>query len=470
MQRSIFIKIILGLIIAVGLASCSTTTFSPASTSSSALSPESYHTTLWEGNADTIWNKLQATPPSRLAALQRETSDPTQNAWLQLALISKRNSVNTQQLAHQLIIWRNSNPSHPANQLLPNDEILNQLQNAAAPQQIALLLPQSGPFGTSGRAVREGFLNAYYANLSKAGQQRVKFYDTASTPSMAALHQQAVAEGADFVIGPLIKDQVQQLSKSGSFTSPTLALNYTTLYWGSLPTNFYEFGLLPEDEVAQIADRAHETGRSRAIIIAPQNVWGKRLVSAFSTRWQSIGGSIQETWYYSANTDFNQEIARLLKVNLSQDKQLMKEGGNKESLQNQRRQDFDVIFLFAQPQPARAILPLLRYYYAGDVPVYATSSIYSGKLNPAKDADLNGVIICDIPWTKQLARMRSDDEVSSDRLYAVGQDAYLLSQTLQRLTYLPNFPIYGRTGALTLSSTHQIHRRLPCTVIRNERA
>ncbi|TAK78445.1 MAG: penicillin-binding protein activator, partial [Gammaproteobacteria bacterium] len=262
-------------------------------------------------------------------------------------------------------------------------------------------------------------------------------------------YQKALSEGADFVIGPLTKEDVQALNRSGSFSVPTLALNYTDISWGSLPTNFYEFGLLPEDEVTQMVTRARSSG-SHAIIIAPNTTWGKRLVSAFSNRWQSAGGSIQDTWYYAANTNFNQDIAHLLNVNPDTDSA-------------QRRHDFDVIFLFAQPQEAHLIVPLLRYYYANNVPIYATSSVYSGTPNPAKDMDLNGVIVCDTPSSRQAAQ----GGASSNRLSAVGQDAYLLSQTLPRLSELPNFPMYGATGALILSSNHQIHRHVPCTMIQN---
>jgi len=87
----------------------------------------------------------------------------------------------------------------------------------------------------------------------------------------------------------------------------------------------------------------------------------------------------------------------------------------------------------------------------------------SGRPNPAKDVDLNGVIVCDIPWNRQGSR----DESSSNRLYAVGQDAYLLSQNLSRLAEIPSFPVYGSTGALFLSPQNQIHRRIPCTAIHN---
>lgn len=411
------------------------------------------------------WDKLQRTSSTKLAGMHTIEPDTTRKAWIDLALISKRNSVNTQKLAQELGTWRTQNPSHPGNELLPNNNELTSLQHSPQPKHIAILLPQNGSFAGAGQKLREGFLNAYYANMAKAGKVNVKFYDTSRTQNMTALYQQAVAEGAEFVIGPLLKNHVQQLSTAETFQVPTLALNYSETRNTSLPNNFYEFGLLPEDEAAQIADRAHNAGLNRAMIIAPQDAFGKRLVTAFSTRWQTLGGSVQETMYFDDKSDLNQNIANLLHVNPKADKQLRKHEHSKTALEAQRRQDVDVIFLFTQPQQARLIVPLLKYYYAGKLPIYATSSVYAGKPNPTKDVDLNGIIVCDIPWNMHVAQQGTENQIQADRMYAVGQDAYILSETLQRLKHMPDFPIYGYTGALTLSSTQQIHRRLPCTVV-----
>lgn len=243
-----------------------------------------------------------------------------------------------------------------------------------------------------------------------------------------------------------------------AFNTPTLALNYSDANNQMLPTNFYEFGLLPEDEAAQIADRAHNAGLSRALVIAPQDNVGQRLATKFKARWQELGGSIQDSLYFTAQSDLNENIASLLHVNPKSKKELQ---------QQQRRQDFDVIFIFTQPQQAHLIVPLLKFYYTSNTPIYATSSVYSGKPNPTKDVDLNGVTVCDIPWNMRVNGV--NDQIQADRLYAVGQDAYLLSAAMQRLQNLPHFPIYGYTGALTMSASQQIHRRLPCTVIQNGR-
>jgi uncharacterized protein len=461
MEKNYLIKLII-ITLAMSLTSCSSMkfpTFSTPNANTTVQASHSDNTNLWSGNASDVWEKLQRISSARLISMQSNSADPTQKAWLDLALISKRNSLNTPLLAQNLLAWRARNPNHPANQLLPNTNALIRLENNPEPRQIGVLLPHRGTYSSLGKAVREGILNAYYSG--KPPRQGIRFYDTTQASSMGALYQQAIADGADFVIGPLTKADVQQLQNTAPFAAITLALNYTA---GTLPARFYEFGLLPEDETEQLATRAHQAGASHAIIIAPKNGWGDRVVNAFSTRWQNVGGNIQETWQYPVNADFNQGIAQLLKANVNADKTL-----TKTELEKQRRQDVDVIFLFAQPQEARTIVPLLRYYYANSIPIYSISAVYSGKPNPAKDADLNGVIVCDIPWNMRRNASDQNDEVQYDRLYAVGQDSYLLTKILYRLVALPNFPIYGTTGALTLAGNQQIHRRIPCVPIRDGR-
>jgi outer membrane PBP1 activator LpoA protein len=461
MKKNILIQTLL-FVVVCGLVGCATnrpnenkSLFAQPSLTSSNISS---HSSFWQSNPETIWDQLQHVSSARLASFEK-TSDANVAAWIQLANISKQYSTNHEKLIPELLRWRERNPSHPGNTLFPDNNTLQDLLNAKRPQHIALLLPLYGTYGSSGQAVRDGFLNAYYPGMSK-GKQNISFYDTSQTANLTELYQKAIAQGADYVVGPLLKEEVQKLRDYGSFPANTLALNYTNVYFGSLPTHFYEFGLLPEDEVEQIASRAAQAGRSRALVIAPQNAWGKRMVATFDTQWKSVGGTVQDSWYYGPQTNFNQDIANLLHVNIQQDKELMKKETNKAVLEQQRRQDFDVIFLFAQPQQGREIVPLLKFYYAGNVPIYATSTIYSGKSNPEKNIDLRGVIVCDIPSSTRVGNE------NSGRLYAVGQDAYLLSHELSRLAAIPLFPMYAKTGALTLSSKQQIHRRVPCSAIR----
>ncbi|MFT6156849.1 MAG: outer membrane PBP1 activator LpoA protein, partial [Neolewinella sp.] len=63
-----------------------------------------------------------------------------------------------------------------------------------------------------------------------------------------------------------------------------------------------------------------------------------------------------------------------------------------------RRDDVDFVFVATSAGDARKIVPLLKFYRAHDLPLFATSSVFSGKFNKISDADLNGLSFVDLPW------------------------------------------------------------------------
>lgn len=333
------------------------------------------------------------------------------------------------------------------------------ISSAQRPTHIAVILPERGAFASPASSVRAGILNA--KQQDHAGNKvDIRFYDSESQP-VASTYDQAIKAGADFVIGPLTKDNVAQLLRNTSITVPTLALNYTD---ARRPAKFYEIGLMPEDEIEQMLTEARKKGLSRALLIAPQSSFGTRLTKPLVSHWQAKGGQLVDTLYFTPQTNFSEAIPRLLHVDVANDKALMKNSDrNKSLLENQRRHDFDVIFLVTKPKEARTILPLLRYFYVNDTPIYAPSSVYA-EPDPISDVDLNGVYVCDIPGS-----MLSDHAPTqpNHRLYALGQDAYLISQSLSQLQQSSSLSLPGETGELSLSNNNQIRREVSCGVMRN---
>lgn len=346
------------------------------------------------------------------------------------------------------------------------------------PQKIALLLPLQGQYGASAQAIRNGFLAAYYYQKQRnPNAPTVTVVDT-STNDVRSAYSQAIAGGADFVVGPLTKPQVQELAGQSSLPTPTLALN--SLDSGSsMPGNMFFFSLSPRDEAEQVANKAFADGYRHAIIIAPAGNWGQNIAGTFSNRWQSQGGTVVDTLAYTPKQDLASAIGNLLQV----DKSVVSSQGFKKVVQEKipldqlHRQDFDVIFLVANPQQARLIRPLLKFYFAGNIPVYATSSIYSGTPSPNSDRDLNGIIFCDMPWVldnplpsdlgtikSRIATLWPNSYINYSKLYAMGVDAYELSTNLYQLG---NGSLAEATGNLYLGPQNQIYRRLQWAQIRN---
>ena len=124
-----------------------------------------------------------------------------------------------------------------------------------------------------------------------------------------------------------------------------------------------------------------------------------------------------------------------------------------------RRQDLNFLFLIANPDQGRQDKPALNFHYAKDLPVYATSLIYSGTPNPRRDQDLNGIRFVETPWllgneNSELHHLADeqwpDGHGRYERLFAMGIDAYRLQGRLYLLNALPSSEMPGVTGRLRM--------------------
>src|SRR5690606_24490103 len=148
----------------------------------------------------------------------------------------------------------------------------------------------------SGQAVRNGFLASYYAAKEQnPNTPTVDVLDT-SKGNVVALYQQAIAQGADFVVGPLKKEDVETLAASGNLPVPVLALN--TLNDGRSVRNLYQFGLSPQEEAMQVAVKAVQNGYSRALVVAADDAWSQGVADAFQQQFVMQGGVITEDFAY----------------------------------------------------------------------------------------------------------------------------------------------------------------------------
>jgi outer membrane PBP1 activator LpoA protein len=412
-----------------------------------------------KNNRRKLWLSLTHLPESELNRAAKARDQLELQGWLELASISHKYRENSKSLFTALDQWQIQFPSHSANNMLPKplDSIANKI--IPQPKKIALLLPLSGTLQGPGTAVRDGFMAAYNKSNSKSSIT-VKTYDT-SKGDVISLYQTAVTEGANYVVGPLTKPQVASIAAI-SHPVPTLLLNDAET---TIQDNSYLFGLSPLYEAVQVALKAHSKGYSRALIIAPNNKWGEEVIAAFSKQWQKKGGHIVDVLLYGMKDDLNKKMKDFLHItNAQQREKRIKDllGYNINSVIS-RRQDFDMIFLLAYPSKARQIMPLLNYYYATDVPVFATASVYGGNANALKDKDLDGIIFCDIPWVfaHQMGTRNWPEQFNSyNRLYALGKDSYLLATQLNHLIVFPADERILGDGILYLKPSQQVARVL----------
>lgn len=418
-----------------------------------------------------IWHTLQAQSPNQLEQLQSQVQANGERGWITLALIT-RTASSPNALVTALRRWEADYPNHEALSLLPP----NITAAATAPSKtkmIALLLPLHGRYGADGTAIKNGFLAAYYAAQKHAiNLPKLKIYDTSSQP-IDTVYDTALNNGANFVIGPLLKQNIQQLANDSKLRVPTLALN--TLADLQPNHHLYQFGLSPIDEAVQAANRASQAGYQHAIIIATNNDWGKTLTKVFSAAWQKKNGTIVDTLQTQGTSHLSSSIRKLLNIDT-----VNKEYRHLKVILHtpirfipRRREDIDFIYMIEQPNIARQIVPLLKYYFANNIPVYSVSQIYSGHNHTSVDRDLDGVTFCDMPWvlnpqqSKQMQNLRQQIKMvwptsyeHHPKLYALGIDSYLILTKLPQLKALPQFGIAGATGELYLDQSQHIFRRL----------
>jgi hypothetical protein len=384
--------------------------------------------------------------------------------YLRLSLLSMSSLLIASCTTHNAIAQQATPPQPNTSKLT---ETQPQYPRAHSAKQLALLLPLSGPAAKQGQAIQNGFFTAFYQANTQGYQPTIRVYDTNSR-TITAIYQQAIDEGAEVVVGPLLKTELEQLSANTRFPVKTLALNTLTNPSNNTKaiTNLYQFGLDPSDEVAQVAQRMQVDGRHHALVIYANNPYDQRLEHLFTPYWSSLGGQTVETISYQSPGQFSEALRTGLHLVASQKRYASLSGSLREKIRfmPRRRDDFDAIFLACSPEQGRQILPLLRFYYVTNTPIYTTSQIYAGALNTANDRDLDGVLFDDMPWlyTNSSAQQKAQQTWPTSyhafaRLYGLGYDAFRLASQLNQWQ---GEPISLATGTLSASEDGRIQRQL----------
>ena len=423
-----------------------------------------------ERNRRRLWQGLLYSNPQILREAAEVTLDEETRAWLTLGSLATTTGQQGVGWSNGVARWRTANPAHPAQVILGDVEIIDP-GSLEYPRQVALLLPLSGSAAAAGTAVQNGFLGAYFATASALDeQQSVRIYDVNAEGGASAAYQAAVADGAEFVVGPLLKSDVTELANDILVPVPVLTLNYIPDE-SLAPPGLFQFALAPEDEAASAAQRALGDGYTRAVALVPSNEWGRRVLESFATEFEGLGGTLLDYRSYSPDKqDFSNEIESLMGLtgSIQRYTRLRANIGTNLQFDPRRRQDAEFIFLAAAAGPGRLLKSQLKFHYSGDLPAYSTSSLNS--MDGRSNADLNGIMFADTPWLidpqpwiRYLPPLYAEywpEERRFGRLHAMGYDAYNLVASLYAYRGGEMPEVDGATGTLFLDQHGRIHRRL----------
>lgn len=424
-------------------------------------------------NQQLLWQVLATLTRAQLEQELKSTSDPVLSGWLAMAMAALENAGNRTALGNAVDHWRKAHVGHPATEDFLSTIVRPRPGQIGIVEKITLLLPLTSDYAQAAAAVRDGFLAMDAANRNP-DKPKISVIDIGTDPKQAiAAYEAAVKDGTHLIVGPLGLEAVDNIVKKTSLEVPTLLLSHATDEIDSGKTVF-QFGLTPEQEAIQAAERAWLDGRRQAALLYPNTALGRRLQTSFVATWQRLGGIVvSEQEYLSGQSDYSEPVKRLLNIVQSEARKERLENLAKMKLKFEARprEDIDFIFLAADARHARLIKPQLSYHRATRVPVYATSYVFTGRGDPNLDTDLNGILFGDMPWMLvgdgRVAELRASLQPNwphahsgLDRLFALGVDAYAVIPYLNRLNSENAARFGGMTSGLSLERGGRLHRQL----------
>lgn len=308
------------------------------------------------------------------------------------------------------------------------------------PLKLAVLLPLSGDMSRAALPVRDGLLAGYYAENRR--RPEITFHDTVG--GVDAAYDQAVANGADFVVGPLGRAEVDALYSRQSLPIPVLALNRGEL---PPPPGNASFALAPEDDGVAAAEYAISRGARRVLSLADDDDSMRRAAAAFRARLEELDGTVVVELVVNATPG---AMGTALQTAATTD------GG------------IDAVFLAVRPSQAGAIVAQLADVGLGGKLRIGTSALAGARPADTSGHALDGIAFPSDAWSVQYvaglpssvtaASMLATARGSAQRLFAFGYDAWLLTAFLERLATNPAASVAGATGTLRIDADGNVVR------------
>jgi len=321
----------------------------------------------------------------------------------------------------------------PSTQVLPGAAKTSAPQPKARSIHLGLMLPLSSPqLGEAAQIVKDGFDAAAAADENTIEISVAAMSDDSQT---GTAYQQLVAGGANFIIGPLTRQGAANLAASSKL--PTLVLNALDKAPPS-GSKVWSLSVTVETEAQQIARMMRDDGRQMPLILFNNDSLSQRLRVAFAEEWRVRTG----------------KVAREVNVStLATDKLDSELTGA------------DAAFLALDTKEVEATRAIL----SPALPAYATSLANVRNPSPA----LAGLHLIDMPWflipnhpeAKQIARPAKPLNKATERLYALGVDAYRLGAALAASKNPGQIRLGGVSGDLRIGKGWVVQRDLPGSVI-----
>lgn len=387
-------------------------------------------------NNDIIWQTLRDANRGMLERTVPEAGEMELAGWLALINIYNQNVTTPAQMPQAINNWKNQYPNHSAVTVMPTElQGVNNFQQTQL-NSVALLLPLSGDAQILGDIIQRGF------NDAKADDPTaVQTFDTSSS-DVNSLIAQAKQQGANIIVGPLLKSRVDEMLLSPEIQNiNVLALNATENARNIAQVCYY--GLSPESEAQAGAEKMYRDGHRVAIVAAPQDDFGNRSAEAFAKRWRQLSGTDADVRYYNQPLD---SVASIQNAGITKAGLYVLGGAEqvleiKQGIDSSNLKDRLVIYTSSRsnsPNNGIDFYTAMEGVKFSEVPLLAdtTSNEY------------------------QKAENLANSDFSMMRLYAMGADAWSLATKFNEFRHIPGYKISGLTGELKAGQNCNIERSL----------
>ncbi len=415
-----------------------------------------------------IWENLEQYSKDEIIQLKAQPSETELQGWLYVSTQMKTQLNNPSGLKTELQQWFGINISHPIVTHTPEDvqRILD--LDISTPQNVAVLLPLSGKYEMPAKLIRDGFIHAMTDDADKDPALKMTVYDT-STQSLQDIYAQLKANNTDFIIGPLIKDNVERLQDINSDNIPMLALNFPDEL--DKGTQVCYLTLSPEQEGAQAAKHIFETGFKYPLVLAPKGKLGERITEAFTEKWNELSNTPVASTPFGNRAELQKNVKDAFGLTDSQARinQIRQISNIEMETEARSRRDIDSVYIIANRSELTLLKPFIEVAINPDAKppkLFSNSSSNNGKARAYQD--VSGIVFSDIPMLldKDNVELAEYDNLwpkssnTEKRLHALGMDSYSLLAQLPTMKVVQSYQYQGQTGTLSIDDQCVVQRDL----------
>lgn len=302
-------------------------------------------------------------------------------------------------------------------------------QILAKEYNVVVLLPMEKQ-----KAASEQIVNGITNSKSQSNQYNLKVFDENGQEGRNYLRNNK----PDIIVGPLLKENIPVFSQ---YADDVIILNLN--YGQTFGPNVFQFGLSPSDDVCSMIDDAASNGLLHPILLINKSLSHNVTTQDAKSCLEAVGGSLINAQYYEKG---EYDLSSKIKTILSYKQGVVNYESNGKTKQKERgyiNEDIDYAIFLGDKNHAQMFTTQMRYFYAGNVPIYSNDSIYSEQMGE----DINKIRMCGV--------------FNKNKFEAMGSDTILILDAITSQKNMFDIHLNGESGTLVFEGT-KIKRKFGC--------